>query len=55
MVRKWYSLIDKAYRMDNLHQAYRAVRSNSCAPGVYGETVEEFDNQLRDGLDQIHH
>ena len=55
MVRKWYSLIDKVYRMDNLHQAYRAVRSNNGAPGVDGETVEEFDNRLRDRLDQIHH
>ena len=54
-MRKWYSLIDKVYRMDNLHQAYRAVRSNNGAPGVDGETVKGFGNQLRDRLDQIHH
>jgi len=53
-VRKWYSLIDKVYRLDNLHQAYRSVRSNKGAPGIDGETVEEFGEHLDERLHQIH-
>jgi RNA-directed DNA polymerase len=53
-VRKWYSLIDKVYRLDNLHQAYRSVRSNNGVPGIDGETVKEFGAQLDERLHQIH-
>ena len=53
-MRKWYSLIDKVYRLDNLHQAYRSVRSNKGAPGIDGETVEEFGEHLDARLHQIH-
>ncbi|MDR9757464.1 MAG: hypothetical protein RJR35_12235 [Thermoanaerobacterales bacterium] len=34
MMKKWYSLIDKAYRMSNLREAYRQVRANRGAPGI---------------------
>ncbi len=53
-MKKWYSLIDKVYRRENLTQAYRAVRANKGAPGVDGETVEAFGRNL-DRLDQLHH
>jgi RNA-directed DNA polymerase len=53
-VRKWYSLIDKVYRLDNLQQAYRSVRSNNGAPGIDGETVKEFGEHLDERLHQIH-
>jgi RNA-directed DNA polymerase len=53
-VRKYYILIDKIYRMENLRQAYRHVRSNNGAPGVDGETVQEFGNRLEERLQQIH-
>lgn len=52
-MRKWYSLIDKVYRPDNLRQAYRHVRSNNGVPGVDGETVEEFGDRLEERLAQI--
>ena len=55
MVKKWYSLIDKVYRLDNLERAYRAVRANKGAPGVDGETVEAFGQNLKEKLRQLHH
>jgi RNA-directed DNA polymerase len=55
MVKKWYSLIDKVYRLDNLERAYRAVRANKGAPGVDGETVEAFGQNLEERLRQLHH
>lgn len=54
-MRKYYSLIDKVYRLENLHQAYRAVRSNNGAPGIDRETVKEFGNRLDERLEEIHH
>lgn len=53
-MRRFYSLIDKVYRLENLHQAYRAVRSNNGAPGVDRETVKEFGNRLDERLEEIH-
>ena len=53
-MRKYYSLIDKIYRPENLRQAYQHVRSNRGAPGIDGETVEEFGHQLEERLEQIH-
>jgi len=55
MVKKWYSLIDKVYRLDNLERAYRAVRANKGAPGVDSETVEAFGQNLEERLRQLHH
>lgn len=53
-MRKYYSLIDKIYRLDNLRQAYRHVRSNNGAPGVDGETVKEFRDRLEERLKRMH-
>ncbi|MGI6544194.1 MAG: group II intron reverse transcriptase/maturase [Limnochordia bacterium] len=53
-MRKYYSLIDKIYHLDNLRQAYRHVRSNNGAPGVDGETVKEFGDKLEERLQRMH-
>lgn len=55
MMKKWYSLLDKVYRLDNLERAFRAVRANKGAPGVDGETVEAFGQNLKERLYQLHH
>lgn len=52
-MRKWYSLIDKIYSLENLRRAYRHVRSNDGAPGVDGETAAEFGERLEERLQQI--
>jgi RNA-directed DNA polymerase len=54
-MKKWYSLIDKVYRLDNLEKAYQAVRANKGAPGIDGETVEAFGQNLEQRLVQLHH
>jgi RNA-directed DNA polymerase len=33
-MKKWYSLIDKVYRIDNLTKAFKAVKSNKGAPNL---------------------
>ena len=53
-MRKYYSLVDKIYCLENLHRAYRHVRSNNGAPGIDGETVAEFGLQLEERLEEIH-
>ncbi len=55
MMKKWYSLIDKVYRMENLKAAYRSVRQNKGAPGIDGETVEAYGENIEDHLAQLHH
>ena len=54
-MKKWYSLIDKVYRLENLERAYRAVKANKGAPGVDGETVEAYGQDLEERLHQLHH
>lgn len=53
-MRKWYSLIDKVYALENLRQAFKHVKSNKGAPGIDEETVEDFAMQLEEKLNMIH-
>jgi RNA-directed DNA polymerase len=39
---KWFSLIDKVYRRENLRAAFRKVAANKGAPGVDHVTIEQF-------------
>lgn len=54
-MKKWYSLIDKIYRVDNLRKAYQSVRKNNGAPGIDGETVSAYGENLGENLAQLHH
>ncbi|NPV29256.1 MAG: group II intron reverse transcriptase/maturase [Firmicutes bacterium] len=51
---KYYSLIDKVYRIENLKKAYGAVKANNGAPGVDGETVRAFGENLDDEIAKLH-
>ena len=53
-MRKWYSLIDKVYAMENLRQAFKRVKSNNGVPGIDGETVKDFEMRLEEKLALIH-
>jgi RNA-directed DNA polymerase len=48
--RKWYSLIDKVYALPNLQAAWRHVAANGGAPGVDGQTIEQFREQADERL-----
>ena len=52
---KYYSLIDKVYRLDNLKKAYGAVKANNGAPGIDGQTVRAFGENLEAELQVLHH
>ena len=43
---KWFSLIDKVYRKENLQSAFKKVRRNGGAGGVDHVTVEGFEKDL---------
>ena len=53
-MKKLYSLIDKIYQPENLRQAYKRVKRNHGAPGIDGETIEEFDVRLEENIEFLH-
>lgn len=54
-MKKWYSLMDKVYRRENLESAYQRVRRNKGQPGIDGVTVEAYGDNLAENLEQLHH
>jgi RNA-directed DNA polymerase len=40
---KWFSLIDKVYRLGTLRAAWRRVQANGGAAGVDGQSIEQFE------------
>lgn len=53
-MKKWYSLIDKIYRKENLELAFRKVKRNHGAPGIDGETVLDFKEALEMNIEFLH-
>jgi RNA-directed DNA polymerase len=53
-MKKWYSLIDKIYRKENLELAFKKVKRNKGAPGIDGETVSDFDKELEINIEFLH-
>lgn len=53
-MKKWYSLIDKIYREDNLELAFKLVKRNNGAPGIDGETVSDFATELEQNIEFLH-
>lgn len=53
-MKKWYSLIDKIYRLENLELAFKRVKRNKGAPGIDGETVLEFASKLELNIKFLH-
>jgi len=51
---KWYSLIDKVYKLENLRAAYAQVRRNGGGPGIDNITVKRFGSDLEDNLARLH-
>ena len=53
-MKKLYSLIDKIYRRENLHTAFKKVKHNHGAPGIDGETVLDFALELDANIELLH-
>lgn len=51
--RKWYSLVDKVWRMDNLEAAWMAVKANQGAAGVDGQTIDDFAANKEEELQRL--
>jgi RNA-directed DNA polymerase len=53
-MKKWYSLMDKIYRKENLELAFKRVKRNHGAPGIDGETVEDYAIKLEINTELLH-
>lgn len=53
-MKKWYSLMDKIYRKENLELAFKRVKRNHGAPGIDGETVEDYAMKLGENTELLH-
>jgi RNA-directed DNA polymerase len=53
-MRKWYSLIDKVYKHDNLYDAFQKVKRNKGAAGIDNLSIAEFAEDLANNINQIH-
>ena len=51
---KWFSLIDKVYKMDNLRAAFAKVKANRGSAGVDRQTVKMFESRLEENLARLH-
>ena len=50
---KWFSLIDKVYRLANLRQAFARVKANQGVAGVDHQTIEMFEQHLEANLEYL--
>ena len=53
-MKKYYSLIDKIYNKSNILEAFKRVKKNKGAPGIDGETVQNFESLLDEKINEIH-
>jgi RNA-directed DNA polymerase len=50
---KWFALIDKVYRKENLRSAYYQVWRNAGSAGIDGQSVEQFEAREEEHLQQL--
>ncbi|MCS7463000.1 group II intron reverse transcriptase/maturase [Paenibacillus doosanensis] len=51
--RRYYSLIDKVYQMENLYEAWLEVKKNDGSGGIDGVSIEMFEKNLNINLREI--
>lgn len=51
---KWFSLIDKVWKKDNLSQAWMKAFVNRGSAGVDGQSIQQFTAKLSPELDKLH-
>lgn len=47
---KWFSLIDKVWRVETLRRAFGKVKANKGAPGVDHQSIEMFEHDLEENM-----
>jgi RNA-directed DNA polymerase len=52
--RKVHSLVDKVYKMKNLELAWEKVKRNRGAGGIDGQSLAEFEGDLKGNLERLH-
>jgi RNA-directed DNA polymerase len=50
----WFSLIDKVYRPETLHRAWRKVKANKGGAGTDYQSIEGFERDLERNLHKLH-
>jgi RNA-directed DNA polymerase len=50
---KWYSLMDKVYRLPNLRAAFKEVKRSGGGAGVDHQTIEMFERDLEANLEKL--
>jgi RNA-directed DNA polymerase len=50
---KWFSLMDKVYRMENLQSAFGKVKRNKGAAGIDGQKVEQYEKSCPERLERV--
>ncbi len=53
-MRKYYSLIDKVYALDNLFASFRSVKRNKGAAGIDNQSVKDFEENLVENINKLH-
>lgn len=51
--RRYYSLIDKVYQMDNLNEAWLSVKKNQGSGGIDGVSIAMFEKNIAMNLKEI--
>lgn len=51
--RRYYSLIDKVYQMNNLHEAWLSVKKNQGSGGVDGVNTLMYEKNLHINLREL--
>ena len=52
--RKVHSLVDKVYKLKNLELAWEKVKDNRGSGGVDGQSIHDFEKDLKGNLDRLH-
>ncbi len=52
--KKVHSLVDKVYKLKNLSLAWEKVRRNKGAGGIDGQSIEDFERDLKGNLEKLH-
>ena len=51
---KWFSLIDKVWKLDNLSAAWMKAWANGGSAGVDGQSIGQFTGSLSQQLERLH-